>query len=180
MRIISGEKRGAKLITLSGDDTRPTTDRVKESLFNIIQFSIRGARVLDLFAGSGGLGLECISRGAEYACFTDVNSEAVKIVNSNIEKLGFADRTKVVCGDYTRMLSGSEKYDIIFLDPPYASDYIQKALELIKNNNVLTPRGIVVCETIKDKQLNTDGFNTKKDVSYGITRLVFLEVPGDE
>lgn len=180
MRIISGEKRGAKLESLPGEDTRPTTDRVKESLFNIIQWQIRGAKVLDLFGGSGGLGLETLSRGADFACFTDANPAAVKIINSNIKKLGFEDRSKVISGDFKIALKGDVKYDLIFIDPPYASDFIEQALDLISTNNVLTDEGIIVCETTKDKQLDVKGFNIRKQVCYGITKLVFLEVGGDE
>ena len=180
MRIISGEKRGAKLESLPGDDTRPTTDRVKESLFNIIQWNVRGAKVLDLFGGSGGLGLEALSRGADFACFTDANPAAVKIINSNIKKLGFEDRSKVISGDFKIALKGDVKYDLIFLDPPYASDFIQQALDLISSNNVLTEEGIIVCETTKDKQFDVKDFNIRKQVCYGITKLVFLEVGDDE
>lgn len=176
MRIISGEKRGAKLESLPGDDTRPTTDRVKESLFNIIQWNIRGAKVLDLFGGSGGLGLEALSRGADFACFTDANPGAVRIINSNIKKLGFEDRAKVISGDFKTALKGDVSYDLIFIDPPYASDFIEQALELISGNKVLADEGIIVCETTKDKQLDVKGFNIRKQVCYGITKLVFLEV----
>ena len=180
MRVISGEKRGARLESLPGDDTRPTTDRVKESLFNIIQFSVRGAKVLDLFGGCGGLGLEALSRGADSALFTDANPDAVKIINSNIKKLGFEDRSRVINGDFKLALKGDAKYDLIFIDPPYASDFIEEALALISQNNVLTDDGIIVCETTKDKQLDVKTFNIRKQVCYGITKLVFLEVGVDE
>jgi len=180
MRIISGEKRGARLEALPGEDTRPTTDRVKESLFNIIQWEIRGAKVLDLFGGSGGLGLEALSRGADFVCFADINPAAVKIINSNIKKLGFEDRSKVLSGDFKAALKGDARYDLIFLDPPYASDFIEQALDLISNNNLLAQGGVIVCETTRDKQLDVKGFNIRKQVCYGITKLVFLEVGSDE
>ncbi len=180
MRIISGEKRGAKLETLPGEDTRPTTDRVKESLFNIIQWDVPKSIVLDLFGGSGGLGLEAISRGAASACFVDSNPAAVKIINSNIKKLGFEDRSKVLNVDFKSVLKGDNKYELIFIDPPYASDFIELSLKLIKDNKVLADDGLIVCETTRDKQFDTCGFSVRKEVCYGITRLVFLEVSSHE
>ncbi|MDD4689833.1 MAG: 16S rRNA (guanine(966)-N(2))-methyltransferase RsmD [Eubacteriales bacterium] len=180
MRVISGEKRGTKLLALEGEDTRPTTDRVKESLFNIIQWDIPSKKVLDLFAGSGGLGLEALSRGAIYACFNDRNPSAVNIINSNVDKLGYADKCKVCCTDYLKLLDGTSKYDIIFLDPPYVLDYIDKSLEAISKNKVLNSDGLIVCETLKDKKINTSNFLVRKEVCYGITKLMFLEVRSDE
>ncbi len=180
MRIISGSKRGAKLESLPGDDTRPTTDRVKESLFNIIQWDVPSSKVLDLFGGSGGLGLEAVSRGAVSACFVDSNPAAVKVINSNIKKLGFEDKTRVLSVDFKSALTGSDKYDLIFIDPPYASDFIEQALKRIKDNNVLTDEGLIVCETTRDKQFDICGFNIRKEVCYGITKLVFLEVAHNE
>ncbi len=181
MRIISGVKRGAKLMALPGDDTRPTTDRVKESLFNIIQWEIRGSRVLDLFAGSGALGLEALSRGADYVCFADNNPAAVKVLNANISKIDFVSKSKVVCGDFRDLIRGdNNKYDIIFLDPPYASDYIHQCLVEIQRKELLANGGIIVCETTKDKLFDTSGFKVRKEAVYGITKLVFLEVCNDE
>lgn len=176
MRIISGSKRGAKLLSLPGDDTRPTTDRVKESLFNIIQWEINGAAVLDLFAGSGGLGLEALSRGARYALFADSNPAAVNVINSNIAKLGFEENSQVVCSDFRTVLNETVKYDIIFLDPPYASDFIEQSLSQIEQNGTLAQGGVIVCETLKDKLFDTYGFAVRKEAVYGITKLVFLEV----
>ncbi len=180
MRIISGAKRGAGLEALPGDETRPTTDRVKESLFNIIQWEVPGSKVLDLFGGSGSLGLEAISRGAVSACFVDSNPAAVKVITANVKKLGFEDKSRVINSDFKSVLTGSEKYDLIFLDPPYASDFIGQALNLIKSNDILTQEGIIVCETTRDNAIEISGFNVRKEVCYGISRLIFLEVGKDE
>ena len=120
MRVITGTARGRRLKELKGEDTRPTTDRVKEGIFNIIQFDIEGRRVLDLFGGTGQLGIECLSRGAESATFADARSDATRLIRENLEHTGLADRAAVLTADYATVLSaGQEKYDLVFLDPPY-------------------------------------------------------------
>lgn len=175
MRVIGGEKRGTKLFSLEGNDTRPTTDRVKESLFNIIQWEIRDKKVLDLFAGSGGLGIEALSRGASYAVFVDGNEDAVKIIRKNIEKLRYEEKCSILYADYKKVLNNIQNYDIIFLDPPYKSDLIEKSLHLILTNKLLSQDGIVICETEKNRQFQYNGFFMKKEVCYGITKLCFLK-----
>ena len=131
MRIISGTARGTKLFTLSGNDiTRPTLDRVKEALFSSIQVQILDANVLDLFAGSGALGLEALSRGARKAVFCDHSKEAIEIIKQNIIKTHMTEQAEVVMSDYKELLTKTqEEYDIIFLDSPYASDYDIEALK---------------------------------------------------
>ena len=123
MRIISGSAKGTKLYTLEGDATRPTLDRVKEPLFSIIQHYIVGANILDLFAGSGALGLEALSRGADKAILCDYSRKAVNIIKQNIEKTKLTEKTEVWNMDYKKALEklkdNSQKFDIIFLDPPY-------------------------------------------------------------
>ena len=132
MRIISGSARGRRLKELQGMDTRPTTDKVKEALFNIIQFEIEGRRVLDLFGGTGQLGLEALSRGAEHCTFTEQRREAAALIRENIKACGFQDRTHVVQGDAISFLSGCrEKFDLIFLDPPYQTQLLEQTLELL-------------------------------------------------
>ncbi|MCI8423303.1 MAG: 16S rRNA (guanine(966)-N(2))-methyltransferase RsmD [Lawsonibacter sp.] len=155
MRIISGSARGRKLKELQGMDTRPTTDKVKESLFNIIQFDIEGRRVLDLFAGTGQLGLEALSRGAEHCTFVDRRQEAAALVRENLKLCRFADRARVVQGEAQAFLSScTEQFDIIFLDPPYKTDLMQQCLEEIAGFDILREHGIIVCESAADQPMS--------------------------
>ena len=139
MRIISGLARGTKLYTLEGENTRPTLDRVKEPLFSIIQNYIKDSVVLDLFAGSGALGLEALSRGAEKAILCDKSYEAMEIIKKNINKTHFEEKTKVLCMDYKKCLSSvNEKFDLIFIDPPYKNDIAVNSVRIILENNLLS------------------------------------------
>ena len=123
MRVITGKARGRKLITLSGDDVRPTTDKVKESVFSIIQFEVEGRRFLDLFAGSGQMGIEALSRGAKSATFLDLRKDAISVVRKNLEALNLAEDADVRCTDSLGFLrSTSEKFDVVFVDPQTCSD----------------------------------------------------------
>lgn len=155
MRVITGSARGRRLKTLPGLDTRPTADQVKESIFNIVQFDIEGRRVLDLFAGTGQLGIEALSRGAAFCDFVDVNPAAAKLVRENLNTTGLADRGLVTQRDFLAFLQGSrgKKYDLIFLDPPYALTALEKALETIAGIDILTGNGIIVCESPVEKSL---------------------------
>ena len=154
MRIISGSARGRRLKELQGMDTRPTTDKVKEALFNIIQFDIEGRQVLDLFGGTGQLGLEALSRGAAHATFVDLRKEAVGIIRENLSLTGFSDRATVVQGDYLAFLTRCrEKFDLIFLDPPYQSDLLDRALETIARFDILREHGIIVCESAAERTI---------------------------
>ena len=150
MRIITGIAKGIKLVTLEGLATRPTSERAKEALFSMIQFEIEGRRVLDLFAGSGQLGLEALSRGAENCVFADVSSDAISIVKKNIAKTHFEDKSKTVVSDYSgflRKAEGREQFDIIFLDPPYASDALANALEQLYATSLMKRGCLLVCES---------------------------------
>lgn len=148
MRVITGSARGKKLKSLPGLDTRPTIDRVKEGLFNVIQFEIEGRRVLDLFAGSGQLGLECLSRGAASCDFVDSSPAAMKIVRENVTACRLTDRAHFHQKDFSAFLSGaSGKYDLIFLDPPYASGDLERALKKIAEIDIASGNGIIVCES---------------------------------
>ena len=161
MRIITGTAKGTKLFTLEGDATRPTAERAKEALFSMIQFDIEGRRVLDLFAGSGQLGLEALSRGAAYCMFTDASADAIGIVRKNIEKTHFAEQSKTMITDYRSFLrksSGREGFDIIFLDPPYASDALQDALLRLSHTKLMHRGCLLVCESE-----NADGGILQKD-----------------
>ena len=154
MRVITGTARGRKLKELPGLDTRPTTDKVKESIFNIVQFDVEGRRVLDHFAGTGQLGIEALSRGAERCVFVDASKEAARIIKENASLTGFADRARVTQGDAMSFLTSCrEKFGLAFLDPPYASDLLDQALERMAAIDIMTENGIIVCESALEKVL---------------------------
>ena len=148
MRVITGLAKGRRLEELPGLDTRPTTGRVKEGLFSAIQFDIEGRRVLDLFAGTGQLGIECLSRGAVFCDFVDSARLAMKIVRKNVSACGFEDHAAFHGWDFAAFLSRcGEKYGLIFLDPPYASGNLERALEQITAIDIVSGNGIIVCES---------------------------------
>lgn len=145
MRVITGTARGRRLKTLEGNDVRPTTDKVKEAIFSSIQFDLPAAAVLDLFAGSGQMGIEALSRGAKAAVFVDSAKSSIGVIADNIEAVGFIDMSKIVSSDSLAYLRGcKESFDIAFLDPPYSKGLIEKSLELLEPK--MSGRGIVVCE----------------------------------
>ena len=182
MRIISGLARGTKLYTLEGENTRPTLDRVKEPLFSIIQTRIKDSVVLDLFAGSGALGLEALSRGAKEAVLCDKSYEAIRIIRNNISKTHMEEKTKVICADYKKCLSTiKDKFDIIFIDPPYKLDIAIKSVEMILEKDLLSQDGIIIIETdddarelqeIKKLDYNIEIINQR---TYGRVKLIFLK-----
>ena len=150
MRVITGTARGRRLLELEGMETRPTTDRVKEGLFSALQFDIEGRRVLDLFAGTGQLGIECLSRGAASAVFVDQRRDAVELVRKNLKLTGLTERARVVQGQALEFLERAQnqggRFDLVFLDPPYASGLLEAALERLTGFDILNPRGIIVAE----------------------------------
>ena len=147
MRVITGSARGRRLKELEGMETRPTTDRVKEGMFSALQFDIEGRRVLDLFAGTGQLGIECLSRGAVSAVFVDRRADAVKLIRENLKITDLTDRARVVSADSLEYLKGmKEKFDIILLDPPYEAGMLEPAIETIAKFDILAPHGIIVAE----------------------------------
>ena len=152
MRVITGKARGVALKTPDGMATRPTSDRVKEALFSVIQFDIPGSRVLDLFGGTGQLGIEALSRGAESAVFVDQSKNAVKLVKDNLKKTQL-ENARVVQGDSISFLAGKEKFDLIFLDPPYATGLLKNALDGIVKFDKLSTGGIIVCESSAETEL---------------------------
>jgi 16S rRNA (guanine(966)-N(2))-methyltransferase RsmD len=150
LRIITGTAKGKKLITLEGEATRPTSERIKEAVFSSIQFDLEERRVLDLFAGSGQLGLEALSRGAASAFFTDSEREAIEIVKKNAVTCGFQDKCKYLVSDwrnYIRKASGREKFDLVFVDPPYAMECCGDALLRLEKSELLADGAIVVLES---------------------------------
>ena len=154
MRVISGTARGRKLKELEGLETRPTTDRVKESIFNIIQFDIEGRRVLDLFGGTGQLGIEALSRGAASCVFVDARQDAAAVIRENLKLTRLEDRAQVRQGDSLAYLQTCGlRFDLIILDPPYQSPLLEQALEAIARIDILNKNGIMVCESGLEKQL---------------------------
>ena len=171
MRVISGSVRGKRLREPANYDIRPTTDKVKESIFNIIQFDIECRRVLDLFSGTGQLGIECLSRGAAEVTFVDQSREAIAIVRENLKSCGFEARA--VQEDSISFLSRGGKFDIILLDPPYATNLLDKALQIINSVDILTEGGIIMCESGREKpmpDMNMPYFK-RKEYNYGKVKL---------
>ncbi|MCL2827528.1 MAG: 16S rRNA (guanine(966)-N(2))-methyltransferase RsmD [Oscillospiraceae bacterium] len=163
MRIISGTARGRKLKEPDGLKIRPTTDRVKEALFNVIQFDIPGRRVLDLFAGSGQLGIECLSRGAISCDFVDTSLAAVQLVRENLKRTELPDG-EVYQNDAISFLQRGGQYDLVLLDPPYDLKQLDDILRKIVQIDILNKNGIIVCET------NTDRVLPQLEPPYGLTR----------
>ena len=170
MRVITGKARGVNLKTPDGMQTRPTTDRVKEAMFSIINFDIPGARVLDLFGGTGQLGIEALSRGAKSATFVDATDAACKLIKENLRRTKLEADAKVVRSDYMDYLKRCrEQYDIIFLDPPYAEVFLENSLKRITEIDILQSGGIIVAERPLGKELpwEFEGFTRSKDYKYG-------------
>lgn len=181
MRVITGSARGRRLITLEGDDVRPTTDIVKEAMFSIIQFEVEGSKVLDLFGGCGQLAIEALSRGAESAVVVDSSKKSVEVIKKNLETTSFSKKAVVVNSDAVAFLSRrSEKYDIALLDPPYSKGILEKALELVPE--VMEKTGVIICEAPYNDVLpeRAGDFCLKKKYRYGKTGLFLYRIPEKE
>lgn len=170
MRVITGKARGVQLKTPEGMQTRPTADRVKEALFSIINFDIPGAKVLDLFGGTGQLGIEALSRGAASAVFVDAREDSCKLIRENLKRTKLEQDAKVIRSDYLDYLNRCrEQYNIIFLDPPYAEVFLENAIKKITEIDILQSDGIIVAERPLGKELpwEFEGFTRSKDYKYG-------------
>ena len=174
VRIITGSKKGRKLITLEGDATRPTSERLKGAIFSSIQFDIENRRVLDLFAGSGQLGFEALSRGAESVTFVDSERDAMDIVKKNARDLDFFDKAKYSVADYRnyiRKASGRDKFDLVFIDPPYEMECCVDAAMRLAEAELIIPGAIVILESGTEEITEADerlsGFEFVKSTSYG-------------
>ena len=182
MRIISGKARGTKLYTLEGENTRPTLDRVKESIFNIIQSKLEDAQVLDLFAGSGAIGLECLSRGAKKAILCDKSKEAIQIIKKNIQKTHMEEKTQLYNTDFETCLEKvkKEKFDLIYIDPPYETNYIVKSLKKIIELGIVKEKSIIILETDDEnriqKEIKTLEVKIVDKRKYGRAMIIFLEI----
>lgn len=181
MRIISGKARGTKLYTLDGTATRPTLDRVKESLFNIIKNDIEDSTVLDLFSGSGAIGLEFLSRGAKRAVLCDSSKDAIKIIKQNVQKTHFEEKVEVYNMEFTKLVERlqNQKFDIIYIDPPYATDFIKISLEKIIEYELVNENTKIIVET--DDETRILNQIEKMDVEitdkrkYGRATIIFLK-----
>lgn len=182
MRVISGTARGTKLESIDSLSTRPTLDRVKESLFNIINQKIDDATVLDIFAGSGAIAIEFLSRGCKKATLCDQSADAVKIINKNLEKTHLQQNAKIMNMDYKKCLqnlsNNKEKFNIIFIDPPYKADFAADAVKIILSLQLLEKDGIIIIETDEQdrdieelNKLDVEIYDRRK---YGRANLIFL------
>lgn len=185
MRVISGTAKGTILYSLEGDNTRPTLDRVKESLFNMLQMDIQEAEILDLFSGSGGLAIEALSRGAKMVVLCDKSKDAINIIEKNLEKTHLKEKAIVIKDDYKKTLNflkNKFKFDFIFLDPPYAGDMVKNAVDEIISLDLLKKDGTIIIETDEEKrildQIQDLNINVCDLRKYGRVKLIFLNRKG--
>lgn len=174
MRVIAGEYKGRKLESPADNSIRPTTDKVKEALFSILSERIWGSKVLDLFSGTGNLGIEALSRGAELCVFADSSRESLRLIKGNIARCKAQDGARVMAGDFKKVLMNlDEKFDIILLDPPYEKDFLKPCFELIREYQLLAEDGVIVAEHRKEEKMpeKLEGFVKEKERKYGIIKL---------
>lgn len=187
MRIITGKARGVRLDTPAGDNTRPTAERTKEAVFSMLQFELQGRQVLDLFAGSGQLALEAVSRGARCATLVDVSQDAIAVIERNVKKTHMEQECRVLCLDYRafcRSLRG-EWYDLVFLDPPYAKGLICSALCALLEADALREGALIVCESPQAPIFEQDAalgasFECIRQTHYGVAHVTVLRYIGKE
>ncbi|TDO87827.1 16S rRNA (guanine966-N2)-methyltransferase [Halanaerobium saccharolyticum] len=178
MRIIAGKAGGLKLKSLKGRDVRPTLDRVKESMFNIIAFYLPGAEVLDLFSGFGSLGIEALSRGAVRADFVEINRSHLKIIEENLKKAKLFEQADLFARDvYLYLKNCGQKYDLIFMDPPYEKEMTAEAVKLIIENDLLKENGLIVSERSgSEKAEEFSGLSIIKNKHYGNSLLTIYKL----
>lgn len=182
MRIISGTARGTKLYTLEGETTRPTLDRVKESMFNIIQNKVQNSIFIDLFSGSGAIGLEAASRGAKKVILCDKSKQAISIINKNIEKTHLKEKVELYNLDYELLLKTKikEQADIIYIDPPYKSDFALKAVNIILEKRLVNENSTIIIETDEEEKILRELEKIEIKITdkrkYGRAILIFLKI----
>ena len=189
MRIITGRARGTQLATLPGEATRPTSERAKEAVFSALQFELRDRTVLDLFAGSGQMGLEALSRGAASAVLVDAAKDAVSVIETNVRKTHFEESCRVVCADYADFLRRTYPgvpgaYDLVILDPPYAKGLLLPALGLLLEHKRLLAGALIVCESAQEDIFAENAalaarFSVRKKAKYGVAYMTLLEWTGE-
>lgn len=174
LRIIAGENKGRSLKTLEGSATRPTLDKVRGAVFNAL-YDVSGAKVLDLFGGSGAMALEALSRGAAQCVIVDNSNRAVEVIRKNAIALGYGDRVDLRCSDFRLALLPQEKFDIIFLDPPYGQGFVRESLSLIIEKDLLTKDGLVVAEVSAQEPECREfpGFRLIKEKRYGAAKILY-------
>ena len=177
MKVVAGKYKGRKLIDRPMDHIRPTADMVKQSIFNKLQFELVDANVLDLFCGTGALGIEALSRGARKVVFADGDKRSVKLTQDNLKLIGCLQDVRVVFGDYSQTLASlkGDKFDIILLDPPYKSGIYQQCLNLIFENGLLAENGTIVCEQEKSIDIDYSPFKLVDERNYGIKKVAYLQ-----
>ena len=186
MRVIAGEKRHLLLKTLNDLSIRPTTDKIKETLFNMIQFDIAGSNFLDLFAGTGAIGIEALSRGANFACFVDNSPASIKVINENLEHTKLIDRARVLRRDASSAIDELEReekvYNIVFMDPPYDKKLYVPVFERLEESKIINNETTIILETnLKDdvSELEKLGFIVKRVKEYKTNKHVFLHRRGE-
>lgn len=177
MRIIAGTMRGRNLKTVVGMSTRPTSDKVKGAIFNVLRNKVVDSKVLDLFAGTGNLAIEALSRGAKEAVLVEESSAALKIIMENLIITGVLDRTKLIPQEALRYLaSNQEVFDLIFLDPPYRQGLVAQVLPILANPCRLSPSGVIIAETSKDEEFDESyPFEVRKVSKYGDTKVWYFQ-----
>lgn len=184
MRVVAGKARRLLLKTPRGENTRPTSDRIKETLFNMLQPYVAGSVFLDLFAGSGQIGIEALSRGAKKAVFVDSDKEALRCIRDNLMHTRLAPFSGIFDGDAfnaLRRMSGKEQFDIVFMDPPYMTDYVENALSLILKYNLITSESLIIAEAPIDKDFSFAlglGYEIIEEKEYKTNKHVFLKTGG--
>ena len=188
MRIITGSARGMKLFSPEGEDVRPTTQMAKEGIFSSVQFEIEGARVLDLFSGSGQLGLEALSRGAAFAVFCDASADSVEITKKNVMKTGFSDKSRILRREYGECIkqlgNAGEKFDFVFVDPPYSKNIVCEVVKRLVKNGLLNPGARIFCETddrdLEERLSATEGVASVKMYKYGKSIIYTVRISGND
>lgn len=179
MRIIAGQMRGRQLKTVEGMQTRPTSDKVKGAIFNVLGDKVLDARVLDLFAGTGNLAIEALSRGSQAAVLVEKSRDAHQVIQKNIEQLGVSHKVKLILLDAFKYITRypDEVFDLIFLDPPYREGLVLKVISTLKENSYLASDGVIIAETAKDEKLDGDiyPFEIRKTGEYGDTKVWYLQ-----
>lgn len=182
MRVVAGKARSLQLMTVPGMDVRPTTDRIKETLFNMITNEVPGSRFLDLFAGSGGIGIEALSRGAEHAVFVDKNRAAIQCIRKNLEHVKMSSDADVLQMDavaaITQLEQKKQVFDVVFMDPPYDCDLEKAVLQRLSDSPVISPDCLIIVEASLETEfdyLDEMGFSVRKDKLYKTNRHIFIE-----
>ena len=177
MRVITGKARGTQLFSLEGESTRPTSDRAKEGIFNILRDGLNGSNVLDLFGGSGQMAIEALSRGANSAVICDISRDACRIIRKNAEKTGFSDKITLLECDWKTALKkcSGRKFDIVFLDPPYAGDLLKMSLFRVFDGDLVADGGIVVCESDREEPFLNSNAVVMRFARYGRAKITILK-----